>query len=66
MTLLLSVSLKQMWNLLNVMQVLTYARNFTPWPPLVDKLLDVLVEALYLNALSTAALDFGKTKFEAA
>ena len=29
LTLVLSVSLKQMWNLLNVMQVLAYSRNFT-------------------------------------
>ena len=36
MTLVLSVSLKQMWNLFNVMQVLAYTRNFTQWPALVE------------------------------
>ena len=36
LTLALSVSLKQMWNLLNVMQLLAYARNFVTWPALVS------------------------------
>ena len=32
MTLILSVSLKQMWNLLSVMQVLAFMKNFTILP----------------------------------
>ena len=39
MTLLLALSLKSMWNLLNVMQVVTYMRYFAAWPAVVDKML---------------------------
>ena len=35
-TLILAVSLKAMWNMFNVMQVLAYLREFTPWPAIVD------------------------------
>ena len=65
-TLVLSVSLKQMWNLLNVIQVLTYTRNFTPWPALTDQVIMYLIEAIYLDQISSAVMDFGQTKFEQA
>ena len=39
MTLILAISLKSMWNLLNVIQVLAYMRFFAPWPALIDKVL---------------------------
>ena len=35
-TLALSVSLKQMWNLLNVMQVLAYFKHFSSFPAIID------------------------------
>ena len=33
-TLVLAASLKSMWNLMNVIQVLAYVRFFTGWPAL--------------------------------
>ena len=55
-----------MWNLLNVVQVLTYTRNFTPWPALTDQVHMYLVEAIYLEQISSAVMEFGQTKFEQA
>ena len=48
-TIVLSVSLKSMWNLLNVMQVLAYVRNFTVWPAFIEMIIKNIVEAIYLN-----------------
>ena len=39
-TLILSVSLKQMWNLFCVMQVLGYIQNFAPWPAVGNSIID--------------------------
>lgn len=49
MTLVLSVSLKSMWNLLNVMQVLAYLRSFTSWPALIELITKNIIEAIYLK-----------------
>ena len=48
------------------MQVLTYIRNFTPWPALVDQAMMYLIEAIYLDQLTSALIDFSKTEFEKA
>ena len=48
-TILLSVSLKQLWNLLNVMQVLAVTREFTQWPATIEEIIKYLYEALYLE-----------------
>lgn len=66
MTLVLSVSLKQMWNLFNVMQVLAYTREFTRWPALVQSVIEYIIEALYMEKVNNAIMDFGKSKFEVA
>ena len=63
LTLVLSVSLKQMWNLLNVMQVLAYARNFIVWPCMVEMIIKYIIEAIYLNQVNSAIMDYGKTQF---
>ena len=49
MTIVLSVSLKQLWNLLNVMQVLAVTREFTQWPATIEEIIKYLYEALYLE-----------------
>ena len=66
MTVVLSVSLKQLWNLFNVMQVLAYSREFTQWPAMVDKVIEYIIDALYLEKVNNAIMDFGKSTFEIA
>ena len=66
LTLLLSVSLKQMWNLLNVMQVLAYSKNFTQWPALVESINTQIIESIYLTKFNNEIMDLGKTQFEKA
>ena len=65
-TLVLSVSLKQMWNLLNVMQVVVYVFLFVRWPAMVTMCRDFIFEAITLQKLSGHIMDFGKSKFEVA
>ena len=61
MTVVLSVSLKQLWNLLNVMQVLAYSTNFTQWPALVEEVNKQVFEAIYLTKVNNMIVDLGKT-----
>ena len=63
MTIFLVLSLKAMWNLLNVMQVLAYMRYFTPWPALVDQILAQIIDAITLGPYIKPILDYGKTQF---
>lgn len=66
MTIVLSVSLKQLWNLFNVMQVLAVSREFTQWPAKVEEVIKYIIEAIYLKEVNNAIMDFGKTQFEVA
>ena len=51
-TLALSVSLKQMWNLFNVIQVLDYFKKFSVWPALIDSIITYIIDAIYLKKLN--------------
>ena len=64
LTLLLSVSLKSMWNLYNVCQLLAYIRLFTNWPALMDSVFIYLDNAITLKPISDIVFDYGKTEFE--
>ena len=64
MTILISISLKSMWNLVNVLQVLVFTRTFTPWPTFINDILMHLEEVLYLRQISDYTFDYGKSKFE--
>ena len=66
LTLLLSVSLKQMWILLSVMQVLAFLRYFTDWEVIVSLVLAEIEESIYLTEFSKKLLDKSKTEFELA
>ena len=59
-----SISLKQMWNLLNTMQIYTMSQNFTDWPARVDTILQFFKEAITLNKVSAYFFSIGMTKFE--
>ena len=63
-TLILSVSLKSMWNLYNVCQILAYIRLFTNWPALMDSVFLYLDNAITLKPISDVLFDFGKSDFE--
>ena len=62
-TIILSVSLKQLWNLFNVMQVLAVSREFTHWPALIDEVIKYIIEAIYLQKVSDTVMNYGKTQF---
>lgn len=64
LTLLLSVSLKSMWNLYNVCQILAYIRLFTNWPALMDSVFLYLDNAITLKPISDAFFDYGQTEYE--
>ena len=40
LTFVIVISLKAFWNLLNVIQVLVFLRNFTNWPAIVYQVLN--------------------------
>lgn len=40
LTIFIALSLKSMWHLLNVMQIVSFMRYFTAWPAIVDKILE--------------------------
>ena len=63
-TLALSVSLKQMWNLFNVIQVLSYFKQFSVWPALVDSIITYIIDALYLKELNETIMNIGQSEFE--
>lgn len=62
----LSVSLKQLWNLFNVMQVLAYSREFTQWPAMVQEVIKYIIEALYLKEVNNSIMSYGQSQFEIA
>ena len=65
-TILIVVSLKAMWTLLNTMQVLTYLQFFAPWPGIVDETMSKIFDAITLKPFIEPVLNFGKTKFQMA
>ena len=65
-TLVLSVSLKQMWNLFCVMQVLAYAQNFIMWPAVAQMVITQIIDAIYLKKVNDMIMEFGMSKYEAA
>jgi len=59
-TLVLALSLKSMWNLMNVIQVLAYVRFFTGWPAFMLEIFRYMDNAITLKPISDLALDYGK------
>ena len=62
-TVILAISFKSIWNLLNVMQVLVFMRYFTPWPASVDAILVELENAITLRPFVDPIFEYGKTQF---
>ena len=65
-TLPIALSLKSMWNLMNIIQVLSYMRLYSNWPAMIDFQLNQLELAITMKPVSDLVMDFGKTKFQIA
>ena len=65
-TLLLSVSLKSMWNLYNVIQILAYIRFFTNWPAFMLDIFMYMDNAITLKPISDPIFEYGKSEFDKA
>ena len=64
LTLVVAISLKAFWNLLNVIQVLTFLIYFTSWPAIVSEVLNSLFEAITLKPIIDPIFEKGKSTFE--
>lgn len=62
-TLILSVSLKSMWNLYNVIQILAYIRFFTGWPAFMLELLMYLDNTVTMKTISDPIMEYGQSEF---
>ena len=62
----MAASLKAMWSLLNVMQVVAYLRNIENNPANLQTILTSLDNAITLEPIKTAMKDYGKDKFDVA
>ena len=58
-TIFLSISLKQMWNLIGILQILVFLRAFTNWPAYTNLVLKYLHNAIYLRDISDHVFNYG-------
>ena len=65
-TLILAVSLKSMWNLYNVIQILAYIRFFTGWPAFMMEIFMHMDNAVTLKPISDPMFEYGMSGFEKA
>ena len=60
-TLLLALSLKSMWNLMNVIQVLAYVRFFSGWPAIILEVFKYMDNAITLKPVSDPIFEYGQS-----
>ena len=58
-TLLLAASLKSMWNLMNVIQVLAYVRFYSGWPAFMTKVFEFMDNAITMKPVTDYVFDYG-------
>jgi len=58
-TILLAASLKSMWNLMNVIQVLAYVRFYSGWPAFMTKVFEFMDNAITLKPVTDFVFDLG-------
>ena len=63
-TLLMAASLKSMWNLLDVAQVIVYIRLITTWPPNGTAMLDLMEDGITMRKITKPVLEWGKSSFK--
>ena len=62
----LALSLKSMWNLMNVIQVLAYVRFFSGWPAMMMEVFKYMDDAITLKPVSDPIFEYGQSQFEKA
>ena len=62
----LALSLKSMWNLMNVIQVLAYVRFFSGWPAMMMEVFKYMDDAITLKPVSDHIFEYGQSQFEKA
>lgn len=55
-----------MWNLLCVMQVLSYSSNFVVWPAISASIIEQVTEVVYMTKVNEMIANLGKSKFQTA
>ena len=60
-TAILAVSLKSMWNLMNVIQVLAYVRFFSGWPAIILEVFKYMDNAITLKPVSDPIFEYGQS-----
>ena len=63
MSLFLFASLKTVWRLITLIQVLVYLRLFTSWPVLCNVFFETVNDAITLKSVTDALADLGKDTF---
>ena len=58
-TIFLALSLKSMWNLMNVIQVLAYIRFFSGWPAIMMEVFKYMDNAITLKPVSDPIFEYG-------
>ena len=58
-TILLAASLKSMWNLMNVIQVLAYVRFYSGWPAFMTKVFEFMDNAITMKPVTDFVFDYG-------
>ena len=58
-TILLALSLKSMWNLMNVIQVVAYIRFFSGWPAIMLEVFKYMDNAITLKPVSDPVFEYG-------
>ena len=58
-TIFLALSLKSMWNLMNVIQVLAYIRFFSGWPAIMLEVFKYMDNAITLKPVSDPVFEYG-------
>lgn len=56
---LISLSLKVMWNIMNVMQVLAYTRLFSLWPANIKQVMDAIQLAITMDVFYARLTNWG-------
>ena len=66
MAILISISLKVIWNIMNVMQVLAYTRLFSLWPANIKTLMDSVHMAITMDVFYDKLINYGLDQYEIA
>ena len=66
LTILISISLKATWNIMNVMQVHAYTRLFSLWPANIKAIMDAIQLAITMDVFYGKLMNWGLDQYEIA